>query len=380
MRTDLRDFEHYVAIDNYCAWPNLTILDDGTVGALIFNRPSHGRVEGDIELWVSADGRPPWAKRSAVTQHATGTSRLNVAGGMGHDGVLVALVGGWLRPQRHPIRTDNILDPLVCRSTDAGHTWEVTETFAPPPGAGKFVPFGNVRAGKDGALYAAAYDCRMSSSDRASRRSANYLFRSTDNGQHWGGASQIGGDGFGETDILQTESGHWLAAARTQRAGRGQPENPQSHAWVELWHGDRAARTWTAGLPLTLPSQHPGNLLQLQDGRILFTCGSRVFGYHGVFVRVSEDQGKTWAPVSARSGSDVLELSRPLMLVGDLVDEIVDCGYPSTVQLADGTLVTAYYALAAVYHQNYHMAIMRWRLDDQPMRQHLETLRWSNPP
>ncbi|MAG36945.1 MAG: hypothetical protein CL878_11980 [Dehalococcoidia bacterium] len=370
MRTDLREFEHYVAIDSYCAWPNLTVLADGSVGALIFNQPSHGRVEGDIELWVSPDGRPPWTKRSAVTQHLPGTSRYNVAGGQGHDGVLVALVGGWLRPPTHPIRTDNLLDPLVCRSTDAGHTWEATETFSPPPEAGKCVPFGNVRVGQDGTLYAAAYDCRMSSPDPASRRSANYLFRSTDNGHHWGDASLIGGDGFGETDILQTDGGDWLAAARTQRAGRGQPANPQRHAWVELWRGDRAARTWTGGLPLTLPSQHPGNLLQLQDGRILFTCGSRIPGYYGVFVRVSEDQGESWTPPLTLVGDLIAESIVPSVerLERQGIDEIVDCGYPSTVQLADGTLVTAYYALAAVYHQNYHLAVLRWRLDDQPER------------
>ena len=47
MRADLRDLEHYVAVDNSCAWPNLTILKDGSVGALIFNKPSHGGVEGE---------------------------------------------------------------------------------------------------------------------------------------------------------------------------------------------------------------------------------------------------------------------------------------------------------------------------------------------
>ncbi|MBI3971088.1 MAG: exo-alpha-sialidase [Chloroflexi bacterium] len=354
MGSELRQFEHCVAVDNYCAWPNLTVLPDGSVGALIFNQPSHGRVEGDIELWVSADGRPPWIRRSAVTQHLPGTSRFNVAGGLGHDGVVIAVVGGWLRPEQRPIRTDNLLDLWVCRSTDAGHTWEVTETFTPPPGAGKLVPFGNVRVGQDGALYVAAYDCRMSSPEYTSRRSSSYVFRSTDNGRHWPDARLIGRDGFTETDILQTRDGTWLAAARTLQ-DYAHPENPQNSPWVTLLRADREATSWEHFLPLTLPWQHPGNLLQLQDGRILFTCGSRISGYCGVFVRVSEDQGESWTP--------------PLMLVGDLL--IVgrpDCGYPSTVQLADGTLVTAYYAIAAAHHQNYHMAVMRWRLEDLEQR------------
>ena len=160
----------------------------------------------------------------------------------------------------------------------------------------------------------------------------------------------IGRDGFTETDILQAPDGHWLAAARTLN-DYANPSSPHSNAWVTLWRGDRTATTWEQQNPLTLPWQHPGNLLQLQDGRILFTCGNRVRGCYGVFVRVSEDQGATWAP--------------PLALVGDLSHVgRADLGYPSTVQLADGTLVTAYYAIGAVHHQNYHMAVFRWSPDE----------------
>ena len=359
MLSELREFEHYVAIDGYCAWPNLTVLDDGCIGALVFNQGSHGRVEGDIELWVSRDGRPPWTRRSMVTQHPPGESRFNVAGGMGHDGTLIALVGGWLRPQRLPIRTDNLLDPLVCRSADAGYTWEVAGAMTGPPGAGKLIPFGNVRVGQDGSLYVAAYDCRMSSPAMESRLSSVYIFRSTDNGRTWGAAQLIGRDGFTETDILQAPDGHWLAAARTLN-DYANPSSPHSNAWVTLWRGDRTATTWEQHNPLTLPWQHPGNLLQLQDGRILFTCGNRVRGSYGVFVRVSEDQGATWAP--------------PLALVGDLSHVgRADLGYPSTVQLADGTLVTAYYAIGAVHHQNYHVAVFRWSTDE--IEHHLASVR-----
>jgi len=44
-----RVLERYVAVDNVCAWPNLTVLRDGTIIATIFNSPSHGRVEGEVE-------------------------------------------------------------------------------------------------------------------------------------------------------------------------------------------------------------------------------------------------------------------------------------------------------------------------------------------
>ena len=38
--------ERFVAIDNVCAWPNLTVLRDGTLVATIFNQPSHGSLSG----------------------------------------------------------------------------------------------------------------------------------------------------------------------------------------------------------------------------------------------------------------------------------------------------------------------------------------------
>ena len=39
----------YVAIDNVCAWPQLTVLREGTIAAIIHNQPAHGLREGDIE-------------------------------------------------------------------------------------------------------------------------------------------------------------------------------------------------------------------------------------------------------------------------------------------------------------------------------------------
>jgi hypothetical protein len=109
---------------------------------------------------------------------------------------------------------------------------------------------------------------------------------------------------------------------------------------------------------LSLPGQHPGHFLQLEDGRILLCYGSRITGMYGVCARVSEDEGKTW--------------SRPKILVS--APGPMDSGYPSSVQLDDGTIVTAYYAgprasqwarkyspYAMPWHQRYHMAICRWQ-------------------
>jgi hypothetical protein len=59
-------------------------------------------------------------------------------------------------------------------------------------------------------------------------------------------------------------------------------------------------------------------------------------------VRTTRDAGKTWSPPRR------------------IADFLGDGGYPSSVQLADGSVVTAYYASKASYHGRYHMGVVVW--------------------
>ena len=56
--------ERFIAVDNVCAWPNLTRLDDELVVA-IYNQPVHGRWHGDIDIWGSDVVSPRRANRRA---------------------------------------------------------------------------------------------------------------------------------------------------------------------------------------------------------------------------------------------------------------------------------------------------------------------------
>jgi hypothetical protein len=47
-----------------------------------------------------------------------------------------------------------------------------------------------------------------------------------------------------------------------------------------------------------------------------------------------------------------------MTLIGDLLSR--DCGYPSSVQRPDGTIVTAYYSDGAPDHRRYHMGVALW--------------------
>jgi hypothetical protein len=46
------------------------------------------------------------------------------------------------------------------------------------------------------------------------------------------------------------------------------------------------------------------------------------------------------------------------------LEDAADVGYPASVQVQDGTIVTAYYCDRIPAHQRYHMGIARWRIDE----------------
>ena len=110
---------------------------------------------------------------------------------------------------------------------------------------------------------------------------------------------------------------------------------------MQLYRSEDDAKTWTACGPVTEASQHPGDFLQLRDGRLMLTYGNRTAN-RGVDVRFTRDAGKTWSP--------------PLRVA----DFQGDGGYPASVQLADGSVVTAYYASKSTYHGRYHMGVAVW--------------------
>ncbi|MGC9319722.1 MAG: sialidase family protein, partial [Armatimonadota bacterium] len=332
--------ERYVAIDNVCAWPNLTLLPNGDIIAVIFNQPCHGTREGDVEAWASTDDGRTWQLRGVVAPHEPDTVRMNVAAGLAHDGALVALVSGW--SNREPLGDEpisggafrsDILEPWVCRSDDGGRTWEHTaDAVTLPPDVYAVIPFGDIVQADENTLVASFYS-RLS---RAEYRPNCYVTLSHDDGRTWPEYHIVGEESFNETALLRTSDGTWLAAARTMGGGR-----------LDLFAADDPAGAWEARGALTLPRQHPGHLLELDDGRILATFGMRNRGMYGVGVRISGD-GVNW--------------SAPAFLV-DLHDA-TDGGYPASVQLDDGTIVTAYYGNRTLGHDRYHMGVVRWEIDE----------------
>ena len=332
----------YIAIDNVCAWPNLTVLEDGTIVATIFNQPSHARSEGDVECWGSKDGRF-WGKLGTPAAHDPGTNRMNVAAGLAGNGQLVVIASGWsLGPAAGPDGRPSLIDvlrPWVSRSSDGGVTWSVNKQGFPKsePGMTEFIPFGDIIPGADGSLRVLAY---AQSRDKEINKVS--MFRSEDDGLNWKQMSVISdgkmasNQGHNETAFFHLGEGKWIAAARRWKLDQA----------MDLFRSDDDGETWQPDRQITEGRQHPGHLLQLNDGSLLLTSGNRTSGQFGVAAKTSNDGGVTW--------------SDQILVIKDL--PLRDVGYPASVQLPDGKILTAYYAVQAPSHQRYHMGVVLWDL------------------
>jgi hypothetical protein len=130
-----------------------------------------------------------------------------------------------------------------------------------------------------------------------------------------------------EPALFHVGDGKWLAAARLDG--------------LDLYASDDDSKTWVRRQQLTGRQQHPGHFNRLKEGNLLVTYGNRS-NPKGVDVRFSDDGGGAW--------------SEPFRVV----DFLGDGGYPSSVPLPDGQVLTAYYAQRIEGHNRYHMGVVVW--------------------
>jgi sialidase-1 len=147
---------------------------------------------------------------------------------------------------------------------------------------------------------------------------------STDDGLTWTWLATIptrpGDDlerGYHELHAVEAADGRIIVHIRKERG-------PDGGSTLQCESAD-GGRTWTMPAAIGVWGL-PSHLVRLRDGRLLMTYGHRRPPL-GNQARVSDDHGRTWSGpvvISADGGS------------GDL-------GYPSTVELADATLLTVWY-------------------------------------
>ncbi len=335
----VRHAEHRIAIDNICAWPCLVPLREDVIAAVVHNQPSHGLMEGDVECHVSRDGGITWKFAGISSPHEKDTIRMNHAAGVARDGALLVLCSGWGGEGYRQF----LLPVMVSRSYDDGVTWDRSGKVKLPSGMQHLIPYGGIlRMGAD-TLVASFYDTFSGNGFNTA-----YLLISKDDGYTWeqpipimvrddAGAERI--MNINETALLFGGRNLIIAAARVF----------SRDARLMIIRTDSRGRMWTIperyiGNGVTGPAEHPGHLLRLKSGMILLTYGIR-HEDHGIGARVGFEDGTIWGPplrVFSYGGSDN--------------------GYPSSVELENGTIATAFYSNANRYNARYYMGMLRWNI------------------
>ncbi len=331
--------ERYIAIDNVCAWPVLTRMPDGSITTINFNQPNHGGSEGEVQCWISRDEGRLWTAAGIPVSCDPGTNRMNHAAGLAGNGDLIVVVGGHdKRPPRGQNNPDytgvNCLPPAVARSSDNGLTWRRSADIPFQQNGWLIVPFGPIIRRHDGALLLSVYN-HPPIGDALKNVGSAQLYISCDDGTSWALHTTIAPGDYNETCLFQVDEQHYLAAARTY-------VDQTVHLYVSHDAGD----TWKFSTPLTGSYEHNAHLLTLPDGKLLTTYGIRHPGSLALSCRISTDKGLTW--------------KRPHHMLTLSETENYDAGYPSSLLLPDGKILTAYYACRTPAHTRYHMGTIIW--------------------
>lgn len=221
------------------------------------------------------------------------------------------------------------LGEWVLRSADGGETWS-----KPIPTIVNS-PHGPVQL-KDGRLLYAGK--QLWSGDKKIG-----VAESKDDGLTWQWLAEIptrqGDDAtksYHELHAIEAADGTLIAQIRNHNAAnKGETLQSESTDGGKTWSLPHSIGVW--GLP--------SHLLRLRDGRLVMSYGHRRKPF-GNQARISNDNGKTWGEAIILSGDGI---------GGDL-------GYPSTVELPDGTLLSVWYEKMA----DLKLAVLRqatWRLE-----------------
>ena len=329
--------------------PSITAMANGELVITCREAADHLAPDGQIVIVRSSDGGETWGPREVMLDGDNVDHRaapiLELPSG---DWVALDYRAGGLYSEDGAFGIDEPRDATLwgAWSDDRGKTWSYTaKPLTVPDAANRYaeaerppviLPSGRL-------LVAANY--RPASATKTTSVGIA-IFSSDDNGRSWQVLSKVPPRAFivGEAALLRTPSGKILLLSRSQEfMGRRAEATGSVMQSVSLDSGE----TWSELRDVGMSSMNtPAHLLQLKDKRILCTHASR---HHprSVYATVSLDEGETWDTDNTR------------IITNDLTNN--DTTYPTTAQLADGTLVTTWYANL---FGKFFVAVKRYRPQD----------------
>lgn len=314
----------------YHAWPTMARRSNGElVAAYSGGREGHIDPFGRVEFIRSKDNGKTWSwpqvlmdtpiddRDAGIVETPRGTLLVTTFTSLAYEKVLSEAKGWdadrierWQSVQRGTSAGERkaLLGTWMLRSTDGGVQWSAP--YRVPVNS----PHGPV-ALRDGRLLYAGKRLWDTTAEIG-------VCESTDDGLTWRWLAEIPsrpGDtaaNYHELHAVEAADGRLIAHVRNHNS-------PNDRETLQSESAD-GGKTWTPPRPIGVWGL-PSHLLRLQDGRLLMTYGYRR-APRGNHARVSKDHGRTW--------------SEPIVISNDGNG---DLGYPSTVELAPGKLLTLWY-------------------------------------
>ncbi len=228
----------------------------------------------------------------------------------------------------------------IARSSDGGRIWETS--ILP----GSDYPRNMIVESDGSLLMVRALKTDWSGKGKGSPNLQ--LCRSKDGGKTWR-FSEGGVDwtysAFGEVSAIRLKSGRLLAALRRQIPGT----HGEGFEDTVVTESSDGGKHWSKPRVMVNTAEVHVYLTELKDGSVLATYSNYHLPY-GAYAIVSKDGGKSW------------DLDHPIQLA---LSADIYVGWPVTLQLADGSLITSY-AITAYLKQ-------------PPGTTVTEVVRWSMP-
>ena len=318
-----------VSLDSrfYHGWPTVTRRRNGEL-LLVYSggREAHVCPYGRVELMRSRDDGETWSwpevlmdsaiddRDAGVVETARGTLLVTTFTSLAYRSVKQP-PASWAAVDRRidEAQRKSLLGTWMLRSTDGGLTWSAP--YRVPLNS----PHGPIALSDGRVLYAGKQLWEGTGKIGVAE--------SVDDGVSWKWLADIPtrrGDrheDYHELHAVEVTPGRLIAHIRNHNeANKGETLQSESENGGRTWSAPRAIGVW--GLP--------SHLLRLRGGALVMSYGYRRAPF-GNQARVSRDGGKTWpAPVTISDDG----------AGGDL-------GYPSTVELASGELLTLWYERTA---------------------------------
>jgi sialidase-1 len=313
--------EHVVVYKNensYSAFPDIEKLPNGEI-LVAFREAARREVATHIDstskavLIRSKDNGKTWGEKVTIYDDEDGIQDPSIKALA--DGTLISNFFKWKVIKKEPFN-HQVLGTFIVRSFDSGYTWEkelikVEAQDIKGPGTSDAV-----LELYDGTLVIPMYGARPG------ERQRSFILKSIDKGLTWADLCTIAFDPLGNMDFQEPAlallpSGKIVCMMRVYGVEQ------------YLWQSESVdgGKTWTIPRKTEIWG-FPAHLLVLKDGRLLCSYGYRRPPY-GIRACISTDEGKTW------------DLKNEIIIRNDGLHG--DLGYPSSIELDDGKILTVYY-------------------------------------